>query len=206
MCLVRPLDPPQRCERCGTSASYKYFATTTRQTVCRRCACIAIYTRTTPSNLASIDAFDPAHDYESSMAHAQSILSHPSKPLKQRLRSASEAITPYIRLRRLAGNRVEATCPTFRRIVGPFPDGDIRPRKPTLDVNPDPLPDNHPYPFAAVVSATRTAIAAGMSAKDARIYVYHLRGEHPVICTLAGTNKVRITSTNGQLVYLETQS
>jgi hypothetical protein len=206
MFLVRPLDPPQRCERCHSSASYKYFATTTRQAVCRRCACVVIYTRTTPANLASVDAFDPAYDYESSLAHVQSILSTPTKPLKQRLRSASEAVTPYIRLRRLSGNRVEATCPVFRRIVGPFPDGDTRPRKPTLGVNPDPLPDNHPSPFAAVVTATRNAIAAGMSAKDSRVYVYRLRGVHLVICTLAGPTRVRITSTNGQIAFLDTQS
>lgn len=196
---------PHKCNKCGHDGARFYYRVSDARTLCRRCAAVAVFRIANDSNLAAIDAFDPTRDYESLLAQATQILSNdsPSLPLELRLRSARHAVSPHIRLRRLPENHIEATCPAFRRTIGPFTSTHgPRPMAP----QPSPLPQDHPSPFQAVVTATRNAIASGLSAKDSRVYVYHLRGEHPVICTLAGKNRVRITSTNNRIVYLETQS
>lgn len=197
---------PHKCNKCGHDGARLYYRTSGTRTLCRRCAAVAVFRIANDSNLAAIDAFDPARDYESLLAQATQILDNdsPPLPLELRLRSARHAVAPHIRLRRQTENHIEATSPVFRRTIGPFESQAHGPRP--MVPQPSPLPPDHPSPFSAVVSATRTAIAAGMSAIASRVYVYHLRGDHPVICTLAGPKRVRITSTDNRIIYLETQS
>lgn len=206
MFLNTVIQPPRRCTRCRSIDRSRYYGVDATTTLCRRCACLAVFNKVSPDNLAAIDAFDPARDYESLLAQAVRILDQDSPPmhLETRLRAAKRAVSPHIRLRRQTDNHIEATSPVFRRTLGPYESQAHGPRP--MVPNPSPLPLDHPSPFQAIVSATRTAIAAGMSATASRVYVYHLRGEHPVICTIAGPNRVRITSTNNRIAFLETQS